>query len=76
MRDGRWRYTIRAFYPPNAQPPHVPNALAVETVHATEASRDVEMAAFRERMKRREIGHVDVISHVPPYFTWTHYPEA
>ena len=71
--NNRWDYAIRAYYPPNVQPPHTPNALAIETVHATEVSRDVEITAFRERMKRSEIGYIDVIDLISPYGIETIY---
>lgn len=58
----RWRYAIRAFRPPGT-------VLDIETVHATEASAQIEIAAFRARMKRGEISHIDVTRLVSPYGT-------
>lgn len=66
MRDGKWLYTIRAYKPPNQG-----GGLAIETVHATEASRDIEIEVFRTRMRRGEIAHIEVISHVEPFGTQT-----
>lgn len=68
MRDGRWAYTIRAYRPPNQG-----GGLLMETVHATQASRDVEIAAWKSRMRRGEIDHIDVIAHVEPYGVTTRY---
>lgn len=62
MRDGRWAYTIRAYRPPNRG-----GGLLIETVHATAASRDIEVAAFRDRMRRGEVAHIEVIEHVEPF---------
>lgn len=62
MRDGRWAYTIRAYRPPNQG-----GGLAIETLHATEASRDTEIAVFKTRMARCEIGHIEILSHVEPF---------
>jgi hypothetical protein len=72
-RDGHWDYTIRAYYPPNARWPAVPNQLAIETVHVGESSRDLEISVFRQRMRRGEIGHIEVISHVEPFGVRTIY---
>jgi hypothetical protein len=75
-RHGKWRYTIRAYYPPNAQFPRIPNALAIETVHAGVGSRDVEILVFRDRMRRGDFSHIEVITHIPPFGTETIYPEG
>lgn len=70
MRDGKWEYTIRAYYPPNRG-----GGLAIETVHVGETSRDMEIGAFKARMARGEISHIDVIAHVEPYGTTTIFAE-
>ena len=57
--DG-WDYKIRAFYPHG-------RGLAIETVHKGEASRDVEISAFKERMKAGEIAYIEVIELNPPH---------
>ena len=69
MRDGKWEYTIRAYYPPNRG-----GGLALETVHVGIHSRDTEIAVFRERMARGELSHIEVISHIEPFGTETLYP--
>lgn len=61
MRDGRWKYTIRAY---NAR-----GDLIIETTHATEVSRDIEIEVFQTRMKRNEVACIDVIAHVEPFDT-------
>lgn len=55
-------YTIKAYRSPNCG-----GGLVLVTQHATEMSRDVEIAAFRARMRRGEIGHIEVIAHVEPF---------
>ena len=62
MRDGRWAYTIRAYAPTNRG-----GALILETVHANAQSKNIEVEAFRARMARREIDHIEVIAHVEPF---------
>lgn len=60
MRGDRWKYTIQAYQG---------NALVLETGHATEASRDIEMQAFKARMKRGDFSHIEISTHVEPYGT-------
>jgi len=62
MRNGKWEYTIKAYAPTN-QGGH----LLMETVHVGVASRDMEIAVFKERMRRGEVGHIEVITHIEPY---------
>jgi len=62
MLQPDWDYTLRIFAPPNRG-----GELLLETTHRGEASRDIELAVCRERMKRGEVSHVEVIAHVPPY---------
>ena len=57
----RWRYAIRAF--------RCGGVLDIETVHATEASAAIEIAACKSRMKRGELSHVDVTRLTSPYGT-------
>lgn len=64
MRDGKWHYTIKAYAATNQG-----GGLVMETVHVGTASRDVEIAAFRTRMARREISYIEVIAHVEPFGT-------
>ena len=55
-------YTIQAFFPPNRG-----GGEAIVTWHIGEASRDMEIAAFKARMARGEIDFIVVTNHVPPY---------
>lgn len=43
--------------------------LLFETTHQTEMSKDVEVSAWRERMKRGEVAYVDVTWLTSPYGT-------
>ena len=51
-----WEYKIRAYAPVNRG-----GGLLIETVHRGEASRDMEISVFKDRMKRGEIDHIEVI---------------
>jgi hypothetical protein len=66
-----WEYRIRAYYPASAQ--RNPGGLAIETTHIGKPSRDIEISAFRARMKRGEIAYIEVISLVEPYGITTIY---
>lgn len=50
-----WDYRIRGYRPPNQG-----GGLLLETVHRGEASRDIEIAAWRERIRRGEVDHIEV----------------
>jgi hypothetical protein len=63
----RWIYAIRGFKG---------NRLLLETTHATEASKAIEIAAWRIRMARGEASHVEVTALTSPYGTETIYPTA
>lgn len=54
---GRWRWRVRGYYGPAAAPPKVVGELALETIHADERSRDLEVSIFEER---EDIGRIDV----------------
>jgi hypothetical protein len=41
--------------------------VVIETWHTTAGSRDVEIAAFEERIERGEISHIVVTNHVSPF---------
>jgi hypothetical protein len=53
----RWRWRVTAWYGPKATPPRQPGRLAIQTVHATESSRDHEESILR---RREDIGEVKV----------------
>lgn len=56
-------FTIKAYaggkHPGGAQP----GAMVLHTWHRSEASRDAEIAAFKSRIARGEISHIEVIDH-------------
>ncbi|MCR4301838.1 MAG: hypothetical protein NUV51_09530 [Sulfuricaulis sp.] len=54
-----WEYMIRAYLPANKG-----GCLLIETVHRGEHSRDMEISIFKERMKRGEVGHIEVVDMV------------
>jgi hypothetical protein len=56
MNWGNWDYRIRGYAPPN-QGGH----LLLETVHRGEASRDMEISAWKARMARGEVSHIEVV---------------
>jgi hypothetical protein len=62
MLDRRWRWKLRFYYGSYAQWPKVPGTLAIETVHATDSSKDIEIEAG---CSRKEIGRIDVIQLQP-----------
>lgn len=41
--------------------------LLLETTHQTEGSKDVEVSAWRERMKRGEVAYIEVTRLTSPY---------
>jgi hypothetical protein len=61
---GPWAYTIRAF-PGGKHPtrPGLVNHPCMITTHMTKTSRDIEIAAYRDRMARNEISHIEVLDH-------------
>ncbi len=50
----RWKWRVRCIYNNTAQWPKVPGELAIETVHASDASKDLEVEVSEAR------GDVDV----------------
>lgn len=60
--DPKWDYVVRAYCPPNQG-----GGLLLETLHAGEASVGIEIAAYRLRMRRGEVDHIEVIKLKPPY---------
>lgn len=42
-RRGKWK--VRFYFGANAKPPQVPGELAIETIHTTDVSRDIEIEA-------------------------------
>lgn len=54
----RWSWMVRCYYAADVRPPKRPGELAIETVHATDSSKDMEVQAGRARA---DIGEIDVI---------------
>jgi hypothetical protein len=50
----RWKWRVRCTYNDTVQWPKVPGELAIETVHASDSSKDMEVAVAEAR------GDVDV----------------
>ena len=61
MRPNDARYSIKAYAGRKHADPF--GSLVLHTWHRTEGSRDIEIAAFRARMRRGEISSIDVIDH-------------
>lgn len=58
-------YTIRGYAPVNQG-----GGLLLETWHRGEASRDVELSAWRARMRRGEVSRVEIDDHNHPQKSW------
>ena len=54
----RWSWQVTCYYNDTVKPPRTPGDLAIQTVHADEASRDMEVEAVRSRP---DIGVIDVV---------------
>lgn len=61
-------YYIRAYRPTN-----LGGGLLIETWHDGEASRDMEIAVFKDRMRRGDIERIEIESHVEPVGITTIY---
>jgi len=59
---GGWRWVVSCYYGEAAKPPRQPGDLAIETVHKTDVSKDIEVAAAQSRP---EIGRIVVAPLVP-----------
>ena len=58
----RYAWVVACYYADDVKPPKRPGELASETVHADEASRDLEVAVAKGRS---DIGLVDVAALAP-----------
>lgn len=54
-----WDWVVRAYYADDVAPPKTPGALAFETVHKGDVSKDMEVSAAKSRA---DIGTVAVLS--------------
>lgn len=55
-------YTIKA-YAGGKHPTSPVGIMVLHTWHATEGSRDIEIAVFKERIRKGHISHIEVIDH-------------
>lgn len=55
-------FTIKA-YAGGGHPTAPLGAMILHTWHATEGSRDIEIAAYKARIRRGEISHIEVVDH-------------
>jgi len=62
VRDGRWAYTICIY-----RPARQGGGIVIESLHSNPVTLDVELDLLKDRMRRGEIGTIDVIAHVPPF---------
>ena len=66
MRQGQWKYTIIAYDGLGRKANRI-----YETVHRDKTSKDIELEAWRQRIKRHEVPSLRVISHVYPFWQET-----
>ena len=62
MREGRWAYTICVH-----RPARQGGGIVIESLHTDPFTLEIEIDLFKDRMKRGEVGMIEVISHVPPF---------
>ena len=55
--DRRWTWRCRFYYRKDVKPPHVPESLAVETLHETDSSLEIEV---RAGSSRTDIGRIEI----------------
>ena len=54
--DPQYPWWVRVYYADDVEPPKIPGKLAIETRHADEASRDIEIQVAKSR---KDVGHVE-----------------
>lgn len=52
-----WKWRVTCYYGSGAEPPRTPGQIAIQTVHADDVSRDMEVAAAKGR---NDIGRITV----------------
>lgn len=57
-KDPRWKWMCRFYYGDLAKAPRVPGELAIETVHETDSSKDMEVSVGE---KREDIGKIEIV---------------
>ncbi len=55
--DPKWKWMVTCYYNDTVKPPKTPGFLAIQTVHATDSSKDMEVQVSEGRV---DIGAVDV----------------
>jgi hypothetical protein len=55
---GKWKWRVTCYYADNVKPPKKPDELAIRTMHATDSSKDMEVAAGKSRS---DIGRIEVV---------------
>lgn len=55
--DRRWKWRVRFYYRKDVSPPKVPESLAIETVHETDSSMQIEVSAGSSR---DDIGRIEI----------------
>lgn len=74
MRNGKWRYTVRGYASRNHPKGAPPGSLLLETTHRDKHSRDLEVWAWLSRIVKGDgVEHIEIISHVPPFWSKTIY---
>lgn len=58
----KWRWRVRTFLPPNRG-----GGVACETMHSSEASKQIEVIVIRERIHRGELSHAIVVDLDDPF---------
>ncbi len=54
----KWKWQVTCYYNDTVKPPKRPNELAIQTVHASDSSKDMEVEVAN---KREDIGSVVVV---------------
>jgi hypothetical protein len=70
--DRRWQYRCTFRYPADVRPPRTPGAVALQTVHGSESSMQIEVAVGRLRGLDVKVEQRGEAGQWAPY----HLPEA
>lgn len=57
MLDRKWKWRVTGYYAKDVKSPKKPLELALQTVHADDMSKDLEVSVFRSR---EDIGEIHV----------------
>lgn len=69
---GYWDWAVEGY----SRSPHGAPVLILRTTHRGESSKDIEVLAWKERMRRGEISYVKVHNLNPPFGTQTIFPDG